>query len=126
MESGYDGGVLELSADGVSWQDATTFGAFLQNGYNDTLSTGYSNPIGGRSAWSGDSSTYVETVLELSQMPGNQIWLRFRLGADSGVSDQGWWIDDIRIDGTASCAPPEVFADGFESGDTTAWSDGMP
>src|SRR5207253_8095667 len=52
----WDGGVLEISTDGSSWQDAP----FLSGGYNGTLVTCPSqNPLAGRLAWVGASGGWV-------------------------------------------------------------------
>jgi hypothetical protein len=125
FEGGWDGGVLEISTNGTSWQDVTSVGAFLEGGYNDTLSTYGSNPLSGRDAWSGASSGFVRTVVDLSGLAGAEIWLRFRLGCDGSVSDVGWWIDDIRVETTSACVGMP-FADGFESGDCSHWSGQVP
>ena len=41
--------------------------------------------------------------------------VRFRYTSDSNTNYDGWYIDDISIEGA-------FFADGFESGDTGAWT----
>ena len=57
LESTYDGGVLEISIDGGPFQDIVAAGgSFAGGGYNATISTTFSNPLAGRSAWSGSSS----------------------------------------------------------------------
>ena len=94
-EAGYDGGVVEISANNGPWTD---LGALMtQNGYNDTISTSYSNPLGGRAAFAGDSGSYLQTIVDLSSYAGNNIRVRFRLGTDSSVAGNGWFIDDISI-----------------------------
>ncbi len=103
--TGYDGGVLELSSDGgKSWQDLGPF--ILQNPYNYTISTGYGSPIGGRRAWSGDSGTWQEVVVDLSSFAGQAVQVRWRLACDRSVADEGWYLDDIRV---ATPIPPPDF-----------------
>ncbi len=119
-ESGYDGGVLELSTDGITWADVEAAGGvFLAGGYNDTLSTGFSNPLPGRDAWSGTGSLQ-QVQVDVTPLAGGDLWVRFRFGCDSSVDDEGWWVDDIRIETTAPC--DMLFGDGFESGDCSHWS----
>ncbi|HSN54956.1 MAG TPA: hypothetical protein VLT32_09795, partial [Candidatus Sulfomarinibacteraceae bacterium] len=119
-ETGYDGGVLEVSTDGSTWADVEAAGGvFLAGGYNDTLSTGYRNPLPGRDAWSG-TGNLQQAQVDLTPLAGGDLWIRFRFGCDSSVSDQGWWVDDIRIETTAPC--DGLFGDGFESGGCGAWS----
>ncbi len=58
---------------------------------------------------------------------GKDVLIRWRISTDGGVTDTGWWIDDIEITnvgvpGDCSSAEAfEIFADGFESGNTDAW-----
>ncbi len=95
-ESGYDGGVVEISVDnGVNWFDLGS--EMLQNGYNSSISTGYSSPIGGRDAFSGDSGGYLETSVDLSAYAGQNALIRFRMATDTSVSVNGWYVDDVSI-----------------------------
>jgi len=106
MESGYDGCVIEISTDGgSSWTDLGP--SITQGGYNDTISTGYNSPIGGRSAWSGDSgSSMTEVIVDLSAFSGASTSVRFRLACDSSVGGDGWYVDDVRITGESDTPPP--------------------
>ncbi len=94
-ESTYDGGVVEISTDGTNWTDLGPM--MTQNGYNSTISSSYSSPIGGRMAFSGNSAGYLETVVDLSSYSGQGVFIRFRLATDSGVSGNGWYVDDVSI-----------------------------
>jgi len=131
-EAGYDGGVLEYSVDGgAGWHDmlagdggliADNPGRFVQGGYTRTLKTGYQNPLEGRSAWSGGSSAWTLVEVDLADMAGRAVRLRWRLGCDTYVAAEGWWLDDVRLEYAAECtASYRLFADGFESGDTSRW-----
>ncbi|QTD52063.1 pre-peptidase C-terminal domain-containing protein [Sulfidibacter corallicola] len=112
-ESTYDGGVLEYSTDdGANWFDilAGNGGSvpangdrITQNGYNSTISTSYSSPIGGRSAWSGNSSGFQEVTVDLSDMGGTSLLLRWRLACDTSVSANGWWVDDVTVSAASDC-----------------------
>jgi bacillolysin len=93
----YDGGVLEYSTDGgSSWIDA---GGLMVAGatYGGTILNGFGNPLGGRSAFSGDSFGYTATQLDLSSLGGQNVRFRFHIGTDISVDDIGWFIDDIRV-----------------------------
>lgn len=92
-EPGKDGGVVELSLDGVSWFDAGPYMA--QNGYNATINT--NSGLDGKQAFSGNSSTFIQTVINLSEFQGQNIYFRFRYVTDSTGSSLGWFIDDILI-----------------------------
>lgn len=92
----FDGGVVEYSKNGgISWQDAGAL--FTHNGYTGTLSTLYSNPLGGRIALVGCSHGYVSSRLNLSSLAGQSVRFRFRIGTDSSNVALGWFIDDILI-----------------------------
>ena len=68
---GFDGGVLEMSFDGGNtFQDILAVGgSFSIGGYNRTISTDRGSPIAGRQAWSGDSSGFICTVVNLPFLP---------------------------------------------------------
>ena len=77
LESTFDGGVVEVSTNGgTTWADIGA-AAFTANGYNATISTCCSNPIGGRQAFSG-TSPYVQSVASLAAYAGQNILIRFR------------------------------------------------
>ncbi|MCB1042384.1 MAG: hypothetical protein KDC35_05585 [Acidobacteria bacterium] len=113
-ESTFDGGVLEYSTDGgTSWFDilASNGGGvpadpsrFVQNGYNSTLSTGSSNPLPGRQAWSGDNSAFQLVIVDLADFGGLNVHFRWRFGCDSSVTDDGWYIDDVQIFTPTDCS----------------------
>lgn len=94
-ETSWDGGVVEVSTDtGASWSD---LGAQMaENGYNVTLNSS-TNPLAGRSAFSGNSGGYIKTTVDLSGFAGDDILIRFRLGSDSSVGSVGWDVDDVSL-----------------------------
>ncbi|WP_238537822.1 M36 family metallopeptidase [Zavarzinella formosa] len=104
MENTYDGGVLEISINGGAFTDITaTGGNFVAGGYNNTIDLNYGNPLAGRSAWSGDSGGYTQTIVNLpASGVGQSVKLRWREGTDDIVGSSGWHIDDI----TSSFIPP--------------------
>ncbi|MER2584227.1 MAG: M4 family metallopeptidase, partial [Candidatus Competibacter sp.] len=93
----YDGGVVEYSTNnGATWTD---LGPLWMDGkaYSGSLSTCCSNPLGGRSAFGGDSHGYVSSRYNLASLSGQSFRLRFRQGTDSSVGVMGWGVDDVRI-----------------------------
>ena len=111
LESGFDGGVLEISINGGAYQDIIAAGgSFISGGYGATpISAGFSSPIGGRFAWTGTTSgAFVTSSVIFPAAAANQpSRLRWRSaddssGAASGTS--GWWVDTI----TCGVAPPTV------------------
>jgi hypothetical protein len=115
IEATFDGGVIEYSTDGVTWQDVTTAGAMP--GYGPPLLTNTGNPIAGRAAFHGTSPGFpARSQLTLdfgTQLAGNNIvYLRFRIGTDGGVGGAGWDIDDIQISGIVNLPFPVLIAEG--------------
>ena len=95
FEDVFDGGVVEYSVNGGSWTDAGSL--FTHNGYNGTISSGYGNPLGGRSAFIFESYGYTTSRLNLSSLAGKNVRFRFRIGTDSLFDDYGWFVDDVQI-----------------------------
>lgn len=100
----YDGGVVEYSINGgTTWVDA---GNLMDlNGYDGTLTSLFDNPLRGRRAFVSESFGYISTRLNLRTLEGKSVRFRFRIGTDFIFSDEGWFIDDIRIY-TCSGPPP--------------------
>ena len=103
-EYDYDGGVIEISTDGgATWND---LGAYITaNGYTGRLSSDYENPLGGRMAWTGNLITWTEVTVDLSNFAGKSVNIRWRMGCDSSLGADGWYIDDVRIASPLPLAP---------------------
>ncbi len=108
--TGYDGAVLEISTDGGgTWTDLGPY--ITSGGYNGTISTCCSNPLGGRQAWVGDLTTWAEVTVDLSAFAGQNVQVRWRIGCDSSVSDVGWYLDDVQITAPLPPHPAPVVLD---------------
>lgn len=95
-ESAWDGGVVEISTNGgTNWTD---LGANILSGkYNGTLGAS-SNPLSGRSAFTGNSGGFVKTTINLAPYVNQaNVKLRFRFGSDASVAAVGWYVDDILL-----------------------------
>jgi Metallo-peptidase family M12 len=123
FETGYDGGIVEISTDGGTIYNNVTEpavgGTFLANGYAFSIPSLYMNPIGGRDAWSGTQANYVTSTIQLpAALNGQTIRLRFRAGWDDSTSTPGanWRIDGVTVlsgrsclsPGTGACSPPAL------------------
>jgi uncharacterized repeat protein (TIGR01451 family) len=120
---GYDGGVLEIDIGGTGFQDILAAGgAFVQNGYDRTISTRNGNPLAGRDAWSGNSGGYLTTIVSLpGTAAGKSCRLRWRLGTDSITGAAGWRVDDIQLtDALYNCCGGSDLAIGLGSSPQTA------
>jgi uncharacterized delta-60 repeat protein len=105
LESGYDGGVVEISIDGGPFVDILPAGG--QVNYNGTISTGFLSPIAGRPAWTGTSNGFVNNTVALpAAAEGHNVVLRFRLATDCSNAGLGWYIDSITISYYVSDASP--------------------
>ncbi len=95
-QAGFDGGVVEISTDnGTTWTD---LGNRITAGYyNSSLATGSGNPIAGRQAWSGNSTSFIRSSVNLSSFAGQSAKLRFRFGSNSTTAGTGWYVDDILL-----------------------------
>ncbi len=109
LETGWDGGVLEISIGGGAFQDVVTAGGnFVSGAYTGQINSGTSNPLQGRTGWTGTSSGYVPTVVDLPTAAfGQNVQLRWRLGADASVANTGWRIDTIQLSDVPAPAPDD-------------------
>jgi hypothetical protein len=112
IESGWDGGRIEVSVDGGAFVRATP-----SPDYNDQTIYAFGDTPGftGVAGWH-------EVVVDLTPFAGQSVVVRWTLGTDSSVTSRGWYIDDLSVTAWGGDLSPEVFADDFESGDTGAWS----
>ena len=105
LESSYDGGVLEISINGGAFTDILAAGgSFVSGGYSGTLGNTTGNPIGGRSAWTGNSGGYLTSVINLpAAASGQPIQLKWRCGTDTGTGYTGWHLDGIAVAAQSCC-----------------------
>jgi hypothetical protein len=90
----YDGGIVELSLDGGAWTQITPV-----TGYPFQARAG-SNPgpfPAGTRMFSG-SRNWQAIDFDLSAYEGNAR-IRFRFGSDGATGREGWYIDDVVVDG---------------------------
>jgi hypothetical protein len=108
----WDAGLLEISTNaGSSWTQIP--GAdILADPYTGTVNAGTSqNPLAGLQAWC-NLQDWTKTIVDLADYAGETVQFRFRLGSDSSVGAEGWYIDDVRVQ---SCGiGDDLFEDGFE------------
>jgi subtilase family protein len=101
FEPGYDGGVIEISADGGEYEDLGS--RIIVGGYDGKVTEASSNPLGNRLAWTsrGRPGVFSQVVVNLDDFAGKKIKVRFKAGFDAatGILDgfSGWFIDDIQI-----------------------------
>lgn len=89
-DSGYDGGYIEYTTDGVTW----TRMALQTNPYNGDLNSTF-NPTGAGAAFTGSMPNYYESA---GMIPNEATQVRFAFSEDAGGGGgDGWWIDDVII-----------------------------
>ncbi|HET6980347.1 MAG TPA: S8 family serine peptidase [Pyrinomonadaceae bacterium] len=119
VESGFDGGVLEISINGGPYQDILVAGgSFVSGGYTGVMSAGTLNPLTGRSGWTGLSGgttaapAYITTVVNLpAAASGQNIQLKWRMGSDELIAaagtQPGQRVDNIVVTDTSYfCTTP--------------------
>jgi hypothetical protein len=89
VESGYDGGILEINR-GTVWERISP-----QGGYPGVSQANGSYP--GGPCYNG-AFDWTQAVFDLSGC-GPFARVRFRFGSDSGTEGEGWYVDDIRLSG---------------------------
>jgi uncharacterized repeat protein (TIGR01451 family) len=101
----YDAGILEVSTNGgSSW---TQFDApdLLTDPYDGTVSDCCGNPLATVEAWCGVKD-WTHSIVDLSPYGGQTVSFRYRLASDSSVSQDGWYLDDVKVqscsDGTVT------------------------
>ena len=110
IETEWDYGFIEVSTDnGTSW--APLAGSITKHSENPNNSTAWANSlIGGaastEAAITGNSGGWVEATFTLPA--ASDVLVRFSYYTDEATLGQGWFIDDVSVNG--------ILLDGFESG----------
>jgi hypothetical protein len=117
----FDAGVLEIKIGAGAFTDIVSAGgSFVSGGYTGVVSSSFSNPLGGRSAWCNASPgypAYVTTVVNLpAAAAGQTIQLQWRVGVDISVAGVGQNIDTLVVSDicptTCTGGPPPICDDG--------------
>ena len=101
-ESAFDGMILEIQIGNAAFQEVVAAGgSFVSGGYNTAMNAG--SPFGARQAWSGNSTTFINTAVNLPVAANGQtVTLRWRTASDSSVTPAGTpgtRIDDVVLTG---------------------------
>jgi large repetitive protein len=92
----FDGGVIEISVDGVNWTD---IGRSASPSYNGKITTTSGNPLGGRRAYVRDQSSETVTVNLRNTYANQAVRIRFVIGTDEAVGGFGWQVDNLVFTG---------------------------
>lgn len=101
----WDGGLLEVSTDGGNNFTQIQVAQLLRDPYNGLITNNVDSPISDLNAWcaddivpaSGEQTDIV--VADLNALAGQTVQFRFRVGTDSAVGDEGWYIDNVTVQG---------------------------
>jgi len=106
--SAYDGGVVMLGTGDGNWTQITPLG-----GYPHTFFTTGTPLTAGTPCYSGYQN-WQQEEFDLSTYSG-VVRLMFRFVSDPGVRAEGWYIDDIEVQGTGCCVGDRGNIDGGEN-----------
>ena len=123
-------GLYDIGAGSRTLVEPSSGRLYNASGENGTCGTD------GQPGWAGTMNTWSESGftagdLDAGAIAGDLIQLDVRYGTDPGLHLAGFWFDevtltnvDLQIEDTQSdvCLLGLIFADGFESGDVSAWS----
>lgn len=94
-EDGWDGGIVEISPNGIFWLNAS--GYILENSYNGVLNPAADHDLAGRLAFTGNSGGWIQTTIDLDNITWSNIMVRFRFVSDGEIGGNGWYVDDVRV-----------------------------
>jgi hypothetical protein len=96
----YDGGILEASTDGGTTWTQVGNPALLTDPYTGPINATFQNPLANLQAWCGVED-WTHAIVDVSGLAGQTVQFRYRLGSDSSVGHDGWYLDDVSVQ---SCA----------------------
>ncbi len=100
----YDGGVVEYSVDdGAGWLDTGSLP--VDSGYTGVISPSWGNPLADREAFVGSSDGWTSTLIDLSSLAGLTVLIRFRIGTDTTIAADGWYVDDVEFYSCEAATP---------------------
>ncbi len=94
-EAGWDGGIVEVSTNGTTWEKVDS--KFFRGGYRGEIDENGSAALLGVNSYWGQSDGYQEQIVDLGEYLGEDIFFRFRFVADTEVGGRGWWVDNIQL-----------------------------
>jgi hypothetical protein len=96
-DSAYDGGILEISADGGSFEQVTTISGYPKTfRWRTGSGSPATGPMPGQPCWA-DNPTWVEEAVDLQPYVGQSVQFHFRFGSDASGRHEGWYVDDVSV-----------------------------
>lgn len=126
---GSDGSRVVVNPTGGRLYNAGPGGPGSYSGCNDPeMGWADANATWGASTWNAGAFGGVA--------PSPLVQLQVTYGTDGALAERGFWFDQVSVTDASLQVPdtqsntcganPLIFADGFESGDTSAWSTAVP
>lgn len=94
-EPRWDAGIVEVSTDGINWEKVDD--QFFRGRYRGEIDSRGTTALQGISSFWGTSDDYIETIIDLSDYIGQDVFVRFHWFSDGAVSSRGWWVDNIEL-----------------------------
>jgi hypothetical protein len=121
----WDAGILEISTNaGSSWAQVPN-SAMLTDPYDNIIwndSPG-NNPItldyGPTQAWCDQEQPFLNSVVLLDDYAGQEVQFRWRMGTDSAAGNEGWYIDDVKVQ-SCTIEQSKVYLPYVSEGSTTS------
>jgi hypothetical protein len=115
FETGYDGGTLALSLDGINYEYIPASAILSGSTYNGTIAPDCSPSAEatGAPVFTGVSSSFTNTTVNLDAAcnlltggtggcAGRTLYIGFTSITDCSVTDDGWFIDNVTV---TACTP---------------------
>jgi hypothetical protein len=92
IEEGWDYVYLMASTDGETWEILQTPSGTDEDPSGNSYGWGYDGVSGG-----GSAAEWIYETVDISQLAGQEVWLRFEYITDAAVHGEGLLLDDIEI-----------------------------
>lgn len=105
-----------MSTDGGTTWTVLPDANFTAGGFTGTVSSSFSNPLGGKRAWcNGTIGAMTQVTANLASLSGMSFKLRWHEGDDSSAIATGWFVDSVSLAnvGTANVCAMPVSLTGF-------------
>ena len=95
-EPAYDAGLVQLRVAGTEeWLDVSD--RFVRGRYRGPAAAAAPAVVRNRPAFWGAEDAYREIILDLSDLTGQRIDVRWRFVSDVETAAGGWWVDQVEI-----------------------------
>lgn len=100
IEPGWDGGLVEMSTDGTNWTNVGNERLIRGKYRGRVQASAFDASVTDLNSYWGESEGYFDVYIDLADLAGQEVYLRWRFGADANNGDldfAGWWVDNIQL-----------------------------